>query len=447
MMGTNLPPGPRLPSLAQGLWFLARPVGFFDHCRARYGDPFTIRVPSTPPVVLFSAPEAIRAIFTAGDDDVLAGEATAVLRPILGPNSLLLLDGARHLRERRMMMPPFQGDRMRAYAETMRDVTDRALVTWPVGAPFPLLPQTQAITLDVIVRTVFGLREGAAMDTLRDRLRRFVAAAMNPFYLWPPAQIDLGRYSPWGRFRRLRHEIDTLLDVEMTARRTAGNPERDDVLHLLLAARDEDGQPMADPELRDELMTLLMAGHETTATALAWTMHRILTEPGVMERVRQEVSDAAPSGRLSLDGLGDLAYLDAVIRETLRLNPVIPDVMRLLRRPAHIAGVELPAGIAVAPNIYAAHRRPETWPEPDRFLPERFMGKRPNPYEYFPFGGGMRRCLGMGFALLEMKVVLATLFARAEFALAPGYGVRVVRRNVTWGPSEGMPIVITRRAA
>jgi cytochrome P450 len=204
---------------------------------------------------------------------------------------------------------------------------------------------------------------------------------------------------------------------------------------------------MADAELRDELLTLLMAGHETTATALAWTMHRILTEPGVQARVRREVVAAAPSGRLALDALGDLTYLDAVIRETLRLNPVIPDVMRLLRRPTEIAGRELPAGVAVAPNIYAAHRRPETWPDPERFLPERFLGKRPNPYEYFPFGGGMRRCLGMAFALLEMKVVLATLFARAEFALAPGYGVRVVRRNVTWGPSEGMPIVILRRAA
>jgi cytochrome P450 len=436
-----------MPSLAQGLWFLMKPVGFFDHCQSRYGDPFTIRIPSTPPVVLFSAPDAIRTIFTATDDDLLAGEATVVLRPILGPNSLLLLDGARHVRERRMMLPPFQRDRMRAYAETMRDVTDRALDGWPVGTPFPLLAQTQAITLDVIVRTVFGLRDGAAMETLRDRLRRFVAAAVNPVYLWPPAQIDLGAFSPWGRFRRLRSEIDGLLDSELVTRRAAGNLERDDVLYLLLAARDDDGHPMADAELRDELMTLLMAGHETTATALAWTMHRILTEPGVLPRVRDEVASAAPGGRLSLDALGTLPYLDALIRETLRLDPVISDVMRILQRPMRIGGVDLPAGVAVAPNIYAAHRRPDVWPEPDRFRPERFLDQRPSPYEYLPFGGGARRCLGMGFALLEMKVVLATLFARAEFELAPGYGVRVVRRNVTWGPSEGLPIVVTRRAA
>lgn len=425
-----LPPGPRLPALAQGLWFALRPVDYFERCRQRYGDPFTVRLPATPPVVMFSAPAAIREIFT-GDEEVLrAGEATVVLRPVVGPHSLLLLDGERHHRERRMMSPPFHGERMRAYADVMREATERAIARWPVGRPFPLLRETQAITLDVIVRAVFGLTDGAAMAALTDKLRRFVAAAVNPIYLWPGLQVDLGPLTPWGRFLRLRRQIDALLDAEIAARRDAGNPPRDDVLSLLLAARDEQGNPMGDAELRDELMTLLLAGHETTASSLAWTVHRILTEPGIYERAAD-----------------DEEYLDAVVKETMRLTPVIPDVLRIVKAPLRIDGWELPAGVAVAPNIYAAHHRPDTWGDPEAFRPERFLGMRPSPYEFFPFGGGMRRCLGAAFALYEMRIVLSTLLARTALALAPGYRLRVVRRSVTWAPSDGMPVVVTRRAA
>lgn len=443
-----LPPGPSAPAIVQGLRFVRRPVEWLDDCRDRYGDPFTIRVPSAPPVVLFSDPTAIRDIFTGDDDALHAGEATIVLQPILGANSLLLLDGARHLHERRMMMPPFHGDRMRAYGATMRDVTEHAIATWPVGTPFPLMPGTQTITLDVIMRTVFGLSDGAAMSTLRDRLQRFIAIAVNPLYLWPALQVDLGPLSPWGRFVRLRRDIDRLLGGEIAARRAGDGAERTDVLSLLLAARDEHGEPMGETELRDELMTLLLAGHETTATALAWTMHRILTEPDVLARVRAEIAAVAgDGGRTAPEDVGRLEYLDAVVKETMRLDPVIPDVMRVLKRSMRIGGVDLPAGVGAAPNIHAAHRRPEAWPDPLAFRPERFIGTRPSPYEYLPFGGGSRRCLGMAFALYEMKIVLATLLARADFAIAPGYGVRVVRRNVTWVPSEGMPVVVTHRAA
>ncbi len=445
-MSGTLPPGPRLPAVIQGLWFVTRPVEYFERCRRRYGDPFTVRLPATPPVVLFSDPAAIREVFTGDDDALHAGEATVVLQPILGPNSLLLIDGERHLRERRMMMPPFHGDRMLAYGATMRQVTEDALATWPEGRAFPLLERTQAVTLDVILRTVFGLSEGPAMERLRDRLCRFVASAVNPLYLWRALQVDLGPLSPWGRFLRLRREIDALLDAEIDGR-SASSPARNDVLELLLAARDEAGEPMRRAQLRDELMTLLLAGHETTATGLAWTVHRILSEDGVLARLRAEVDGITAGGHVAVDQVGRLEYLDGVIKETLRMNPVIPDVLRLVKRRLRIGGVDLPAGVAVAPNIHAAHRRPEAWPEPDRFHPERFVGTRPSPYEFFPFGGGSRRCLGMAFALYEMKVVLATLVARADLALAPGYGVRVVRRNITWVPSEGMPVVLTRRAA
>jgi cytochrome P450 len=443
----TLPPGSRLPALAQGLWFALRPVEYFERCRQRYGDPFTARLPSTPPVVLFSDPTAIREIFTADDDDLHAGEATVVLEPILGPHSILLLDGDRHLRERRLMMPPFHGDRMRAYADVMREVTERAIAAWPMGQPFPLMRETQAITLDIIVRTVFGVSDGAAMSALRDRLRRFVAQAVNPLYLWPVLQLDLGPLSPWGRFVRLRREIDALLDAEIATRRSAGSSQRDDVLSLLVSARDEQGAPMGDAEVRDELMTLLLAGHETTASSLAWTVHRLLSEPGVHEQARAEVAAVIGPGGVTPETVAQLEYLDAVVKETMRLNPVIPDVLRIVKRPMRIGGVDLPAGVGAAPNIYAAHHRPDTWPEPYRFRPERFLGTRSNPYEFFPFGGGSRRCLGQAFALFEMKVVLATLLARTELRLAPGYTLRVVRRNITWAPSEGMPVVVTRRAA
>ena len=444
---TALPPGPRLPAVIQGLRFVTRPVGFFEDCRRRFGDPFTVRMPVGGPVVLFSDPAAVREIFTGDDEALHAGEANVILRGIVGANSLLLLDGARHMAERRMMMPPFHGERMLAYGAVMREVTEESVARWPIGRPFPALAETQAITLDVIVRTVFGVVDAERRALLTDRLRRFMTIAVNPLLLWPRLQVDLGPWSPWGRFLRLRRGIDALLDEEIACRRDARAAPADDVLSLLLAARDEDGRPMPDGALRDELMTLLLAGHETTATALAWTLHRILTEPGVLPRLREELDRVTGGRPLEPGEVGRLEYLDGVVKETLRLNPVIPDVMRVLTRPTRIGGRELPAGVGVAPNIYAAHRRPDVWRDPERFDPERFIGARTSPYAFFPFGGGVRRCLGMAFALYELRVVLATILARAELQLAPGYGLRVVRRNVTWAPSAGMPVILTRRAA
>lgn len=439
-----LPDGPRLPALLQGVRFVVSPVAFFDDCRRRFGDPFTVRLPVSGPVVLFSDPAAIREIFTGDPDTLRAGEANAMLRPILGPSSLLLLDGDRHLRDRRMMLPPFHGDRMLAYGAVMRDVTMAAVAGWPIGRPFPVLPETQAITLEVILRTVFGVSDPLRRDRLRDRLRRFVQIAMQPLLMWPPLQKDLGPRWPWGRFVRLRAEIDVLLDAEIAARRTTDGATGDDVLSLIVAARDERGRPMPDADVRDELMTLLLAGHETTATGLAWTLHRVLSEPDVLDRLREEL-DRVTGGVLEPAHVADLLFLDATVKETLRLNPVIPDVMRVLDRPLRIGGWDLPAGIGVAPNIHAAHRRADVWPDPTRFDPGRFLGARPSPYAFLPFGGGARRCLGMAFALYEMKVVLATVLAQAELALAPGYRPRVVRRNVTWAPSRGMPIVLRSR--
>jgi len=443
---TPLPPGPSTPAIVQGVQFAFWPDRYFTECERRYGDPFTLRMPVGVPFVLFSAPAAVKEIFVGDEEDLRGGEANEVLRPLIGPLSILFLDGAPHERARRLMMPPFHGERLLAYGSLMREIVDAAIDRWPVGRPFPIQAEMQAVTLDVILRTVFGV-EGVRMVELRDLLRRYLTAAANPTLLWPVFHWDLGGWSPWGRLVRLRRRIDELLRAEFARRRAPGAPVHDDVLSLLVAARDADGRPMPDDELCDEMMTLLLAGHETTATALSWTVHRILEHPEVRERLVEEVRGVLAGGRVAPEHVQRLDYLDATIKETLRLNPVIPDVGRRLAKPMRIGGVDLPAGVAVAPCIYLTHRRPDVWPDPLRFDPARFLGKRPNPYEFFPFGGGVRRCLGMAFSLFEMKVVLAEVLSRVELAAVPGYRVRLVRRSITFAPSEGMPVVVQRRAA
>jgi len=438
-----LPPGPRLPSIVQFLHMGFRPTAFLEECARRWGDPFTLHIPARPPLVMFSDPEAIREIFT-GDPEVLhAGEANSILGPIVGEYSLLLLDGARHLRQRRLMLPPFHGERMQAYGRTMREITDRSIDAWPVGRPFPIHDRMQAITLDVILRTVFGLDEGEALARLRERLRRltaFVSGALGVLLLMPWLQRDLGPLTPGGRFARLAREIDDILFAEIARRRAEGVAGRDDILSMLIAARDEGGQPMSDQELRDEMVTLLLAGHETTATSLAWAFHRLLGRPDVLGKLREEVGE----GPVEPEEIGRLEYLDAMVKETARLNPVIVNVGRRLQAPMRIGGHDLPAGVVASPCIYLTHRRPDLWPDPARFEPERFIGARPSPYAFFPFGGGVRRCIGAAFAAYEMKIVLAEVLARVELHAAPGYTVRTVRRTVTLAPSGGMPVVVDR---
>jgi cytochrome P450 family 110 len=298
----------------------------------------------------------------------------------------------------------------------------------------------------VILRTVFGA-EGERLDALRGLVQRFARVAVNPMWLWPRLQVALGRLSPWGRFLRVKRDLDTFLFAEFARQRADGGTGRDDVLSLLLAARYEDGKPMSDEELRDQMMTLLLAGHDTTATSLAFTLHNILRHPEVLERLREERAQVVGAGPVAPAQVGRLEYLDATVKETLRLNPIISEVGRVLARPMRIGGWNLPAGAVAAPCIYLTHRRPDLWPEPERFDPGRFIGRRPSPYEFFPFGGGMRRCLGMAFALYEMKVVLAEVLSRVELRLAPGYRMQRVRRSITLAPSKGMPVVVERRAA
>lgn len=428
-----LPPGPDWPAPAQiGLW-LRRPFWFLTHCRRTYGPTFSVRLGRWDGVVVLSRPDDIRDVFTGSPDVMYAGPANDVLEPVVGPGSLLLLDGARHMRERKLLLPPFHGERMHRYGETMRALTVAELDRWPVGTPFAMHGPMQSITLDVILRTVFGV-EGREMEELRAALTTFTNG-FNWINMIPALRVDLGPRSPWGAFLQHRAEVDARLHDVIRARRAAPGEGRDDVMTLLLGARYEDGAAMSDRELRDELMTLLAAGHETSATALPWAFHFLARHPEVQERARDEVR-----------GGGEPAYLDGVVKETMRLRPVVSAVGRVLQAPARIAGHDLPAGVLVSPSVYLAHRDPDAWPDPTRFDPERFVGTRVSPYAYLPFGGGVRRCIGMAFALYEMRIVLAEVLRRFRVRAAKDGTPRPVRRGVTMMPEGGMPVIVERVA-
>jgi cytochrome P450 len=445
---TQLPPGPAGSSFRHLLRWIRNPIGLMEEGARDFGDCFTVRFPSlpwlapNPPIVFFSDPAAVREIFTADNDRAHAGEANVDLAPLLGEHSLLLLDGPRHLRERRLMQPPFHGERMLAYGRVMQETTDLVVAGWPIGRPFPVRPEMQRITLDVIMRTVFGVTKG--LDGLGAALTRLLDAGTNPLAMLVP--LELGGLTPRGRFARVAREVDAALFAEI-ARRRAGEGLGDDILSILVAARDEAGEPMSDAELRDEMITLLVAGYETTATALAWAFHRILSTPAVLERIQAEIAEVVGDGPVRPEHVSRLAFVDATAKETLRLNPVVPLVGRVLKAPMRIGGVDLPEGVVAAPCIYLAHRRSDVYPDPERFDPERFLGKPANPYTFFPFGGGVRRCIGMAFALYEMKIVLASILARVTLRAAPGTRVTVVPKTFLFAPSGGMPVVVDRRAA
>ena len=442
-----LPAGPKSPTAVQLLHWIFRPIPFMRDCARRYGTCFTVRLPRNPPMVLFSTPEAVKEIFTGDPEQLPAGETRGILRPLVGQHSLLLLDGARHQHHRRLMAPSFHGERMRAYGQVMREMTDRNLDTWPTGRAFPVHICMQEITLDVILRSVFGMDEGPEQGRLRKCLADMLTLGANPVRLIPWFQRLVGFFTKGQQIADLLQEIDDLLYAQIAQRRQQGGAGRDDILSLLIEARYEDGRPMSDEELRDEMMTMLVAGHETTATSLAWTFHCILERPEVMDKLQAELRAVVGSGPVESQHIAKLDYLDATIKESQRVYPILPLVGRLLHEPLQIGGQNLPAGVGVAPCIYLAHHNPDIWPEPDTFNPDRFLATRVSPYEFFPFGGGIRHCIGAAFALYEMKIVLAQVLSRASLRIAPGRRVRLVRRGITFAPSGGMPVVCDALAA
>jgi cytochrome P450 len=429
----SFPPGSRLPGIVQGLRYARDPIGFFVGLQRRYGNMFSVRFPYFGRVVYVADPALVKRVFTGDPAQFHAGEANAtVLEPALGPNSVLTLDDGEHIAQRKLLLPPFHGERVRRYGDLIRRVTDEVMETWPVGEPFALRPHTQRITLAVILRAVFGLRDADRFERAARLIREFAERADLVIAI-PPLRRDLGRFSPWARYKRARAELDELIYEEIALRRAADDAsERDDVLSLLLAARHDDGSPMSDEELRDELMTIVGAGHETTATGLAWTLERVLRTPRVLARLRETVA------------AGDDDYLDATIKESLRVRPVIVDVARKLTAPAEVGGYELPAGTFVLPSIAGLHYREDLFPEPEELRPERFLDGNADSYAWIPFGGGVRRCLGAAFAQYEMRVVLRAIFQRAELRAPDPRPEKVKIRNITLAPGKGGQVMLER---
>ena len=419
-----------MPRLLQSVGWIARPLPWLERCRARYGDVFTLRIAQEGSWVLLGHPDHVKQVFT-GDPEVLhAGEANIVLRPVLGRNSVLLLDDAEHMAQRRLMLPSFHGERMQRYEALMTAVAEREVSGWPTGQPFALWPRMQAVTLEVIMRAVFGVREADRLAELRARLERMLDWTTQMRRMVTMALLGPERVEAAGLFRGALVPVDEMLIEEIRRRRVVDDLEgRDDVLSLLVQARYEDGRPMSDAELRDELITLLVAGHETTATSLSWAVERLVRHPDKWDRLREEAFGPEDD------------YADAVAKETLRLRPVLPIVVRRLTQPLEIGGWALPAGAHVAPCIHLVHRRPDVYPEPHVFRPERFLEQPAGTYTWIPFGGGVRRCLGATFALFEMKTVLRVI-AR-EAALRPARPERepVARRVITLTPGRGAEVV------
>jgi cytochrome P450 family 135 len=427
----SLPPGPRMPRALQTAIWSRQAQWFLEQSRARFGRMFTIQIAYEGDWVVISDPELVKQVFTGDPRIFHAGEGNQILRPVLGENSVLVLDEKKHIEQRKLLLPPFHGERMQAYREKMAEIASREIESWPAGTPYKLRPRMQAITLEIVIETVFGVHGGERMAPLRDALREFLDLTTNPRVLLPVLMVGPDRVNRIPAFRRRVERVDRLLAEEMAERRAAADlAERDDVLSMLLAARHEDGSPMSDAEIRDELLTLLVAGHETTATALSWAMERLARHPEKLERLRDEV-DA-----------GDDAYLTATIQETLRLRPVIVIVLRKLTEPVELGGYELPAGASAVPCIHLIHRDPEIYPEPDRFLPERFLDNPPGTYTWIPFGGGIRRCLGAAFAQFEMAVVLRELVRRREVQPARPRPERPFRRAITETPRHDAEVIL-----
>lgn len=431
---TKLPAGPPMPSALQSVGWWARPIPFLEKSRAQYGKTFTVRLMGESPFVVVSDPADLKAVFTADPDVLHPGEGARILEPIVGPTSILLLDGERHLNQRKLVLPAFHGKKMAALNDVVAEVAEREIASWPAGSQ-ALHPQLQKLTLAVIVRAVFGLDRGARFDRLSHLLTEMMEFGTSPLSLLPPFQRDWVPFGPWPRFREARAGADREIFALISERRAAGDAEDgDDVLSTLLLAVHEDGEPMSDEEIRDELLTLLVAGHETTATELAWCFERLVRNPDVLRTLVAEI-DA-----------GREEYVTATIRETLRGRPVLPMAQpRKVKSPFELSGRTYEPGVNFFPSAYLVQHDPEIYPDPYSFRPERFLENDPGTYTWIPFGGGRRRCIGASFAMLEMGIVLKALLAGTELSVGSA-GLEVGRRrSITVCPSGGAEVELSPR--
>jgi len=426
-MSDELPPGPWFPATVQTALWLRWPVGFPRWCARRYGDVFTLRLAFGPPVVMVSEARLVERVLTLSAEAASTGEENAILAPLLGERSVLMLDGPEHVRQRRLLLPFFHGERMRRQGDAIAAIVRTEVSRWPLHRPFPLLPRMRRLAFEVILRVVFGLEDSAALDELRRSMERLLRMGSS-WMVIPALRRDLGPLSPWGRFTRLKARVDARLRDEIRRRRESAGPHGDGVIDLLLGDMDDD-------ELVDALMTLLVAGHETTATSLAWCFELLLRRPDLVERVRDELD------------MGSARLLDGAIRETLRLRPVFRYTSRRLRVPLVLGEHTIPAGVAVGANVYLAHCRVDSYEDPHAFRPERFLAATPAPGTWIPFGGGIRRCLGASFATYEMGVIVQTVLEVARLRPAFQQPERVALRAVTMVPNHGTRVVLEDRAS
>lgn len=437
----KLPDGPKTPALFQTLQLISNPTKFIEVCGQQYKDPFTLRVLglNSPPVVFFSHPEAIKEIFAAPLEQFDFKKATHVFQPLMGERSLILQEGKSHQRQRQLMLPPFHGDRMKAYGKIICQITQEVIQQWSANTSIAINQFLPDITLQIILQVVFGINPGKRYQKLKTMLSSLLEDVTTPWYsslfFFPPLQRDLGAWSPWGHFIRRRQQIDNLIYAEISQRRVEGDSSRTDILTMLMSARDDDGQQMTDVELRDQLVSLLLLGYETTAAALAWAFYLIHSSPQVLQQLRQELDNLGDNPQP--EAVTSLPYLTAVCQEAMRIYPIaLICTPRMVKDSVSLAGYNFTAGTIIVPCIYLAHRNAETYPEPEKFLPERFLHQKFSPFEYLPFGGGSRGCIGAAFSLYEMKLVIATVLSHFELELADQSPIKQVRRGITIVPSQ-----------
>lgn len=448
-----LPNGSRLPSLLQTLSLIADPIAFFDKQSQRYGDPFTTRVLgiNSPPVVFFSNPEAIQAIFTTLAGRLELGKVTDVFRPLTGNESLIMQDGSRHQQQRQMLMPALHGEGLYRWGQVICDLTTEVVDRWSVGSVLNIQAEMLDISLEVILRAVFGLKPGSRYRQLQPLLHRLLEDINSPLYsvqfFLPPLQQDWGARSPWGQFVRIRQQIDALLYAEISDRRAQGIHDRSDILSVLMSATDAEGQPLSDVELRDQLMTLLLLGHETTASGLTWIFYWLQREPQIVDRLLEELKTLGEQSDPIT--IANQPYLNAVCKEALRIYPIaLISQPRWVKEAIDLRGYRFEPGTVLIPSIYLAHRRADTYPNPDQFQPERFLGgKAKSPYEYLPFGGGSRSCIGMALAMYEMKLVLATVLRQVTLSSSSAMlpAVKPTRRGITFVPPKEFRVRVSDR--
>ncbi|MDZ7952753.1 cytochrome P450 [Nostoc sp. DedQUE09] len=435
------------PSWWQLLEWIADPIGFQKKCNQEYGDIFSMQLGGLGSYVILSHPQAIQEIFSQ-DSKFDVGRGNKLAEPLIGRNSIMLIDGARHRRERKLLMPPFHGERLQAYGQQICLITEQIASQWQIGQPFVVRSAMQKVSLEVILQIVFGLSEGERYQLILPLLTSWLDMTDSPLrssmLFFQFLQQDWGKWTPWGQMKTRQSHIHQLLQAEIEEKRTKNNQNQGDVLSLMMAARDENGQAMTDDELKDELLTILFAGHETTATTLAWAFYQIHQNPDVLSKLQQEL-DSLGENPNPME-IAQLPYLSAVCQETLRMYPVLPGLFpRITKSSINIAGYQFPPDTTLMASIYLLHYREDLYPNPQQFNPERFLGRHYSPWEFIPFGGGSRRCLGYALAQLEIKLVLATVLSNYQLALVENKPLKLQRRGFTLAPNGGVRMMAIKK--